>query len=476
MGRKNIKVSIKKRAGSLVQSEEKSNKKEKIKIEPDIKFKEEKQILVTEKKKKIREGTKKEEEKIQSEIALSEGISILNRHKQQLREKRMERLKSLNEEQVEGVEEKGYKKRTLLLTVLFLLLLIIVYLFFSYGPIFGISIHKINGLEDANKVEIVTTDNDIYDTYHNELLVYSNQVLRTYNSDGKITWEYKITETFTPTIFIQGKYMAVVNNSNGTIYYFENKKEILNKKIDGEIQNVYMDATGNMAIEYSTTGYKKVVGVYTSKGKNLYNTYLSSGSIIDIKLQNQGKQLIIAQTNTTSFKVGIDIFSVDGTASENNIKQLAKIDNNFAYHLTIQKQNLIILLDDKLVSLNINTGNMTTIKEFDSSQILHIAPAENYYISVEKLLNSEEHLYKIETVRFDQTRISELDINNVPKYIKNSGLLNYLVYQDKLQVINKWGIEIKNVNITTPPKDIVVFDQEKSVGLIYTNKIYIVKL
>ena len=61
-------------------------------------------------------------------------------------------------------------------------------------------------------------------------------------------------------------------------------------------------------------------------------------------------------------------------------------------------------------------------------------------------------------------------------------LWNYLYIKfqfkqnDKLQIINKWGIEIKNIDIEYPPKDAVIFNDGKSVALIDTNKVYVVNL
>ena len=61
--------------------------------------------------------------------------------------------------------------------------------------------------------------------------------------------------------------------------------------------------------------------------------------------------------------------------------------------------------------------------------------------------------------------------------IFSSFLLNLKgIYQDKLKVVNKWGIVIKEIEITFPPKDIVVFNHEKTVALVYSNKIYFLNM
>ncbi len=417
---------------------------------------------------------------------LSKGIEILNKHKDGLEEERKTRIgktlvevqeeiieKEIQEEEQEKERKNGIRK--LIITVILIFLVIVTYLFFEYGPIVGISLNKSKEISEDNRIDIVSTDEDIYMNYCNELLIYSNRMLSTYNKYSKKTWEYKIEETFTPNIYIHDKYMAVANNSNGTIYLFENKKEILNKKVDGTISSVYMDENGNMAVEYSTTGYKKVIGVYNKKGKLMYNTYLTSDAIIDIELIDNAKKLLVLESDASSFTIGTIVSIIDGTKEENNVEQILKLDNSLVYDCIMQGKNVILMLDDKIISCNIDTKTVNDIKEYDSSQMLFIAVSNNYYTFVEKELGDNEE-YGIKNVRFDNTDISSMYIDNLPKIMKNTGTLSYFIYQNKLQVINKWAVEIKNIELSFPPKDIIVFNNEKSVDLIYTNKIYIVNM
>ena len=134
------------------------------------------------------------------------------------------------------------------------------------------------------------------------------------------------------------------------------------------------------------------------------------------------------------------------------------------------------MLDSKIINCNINTATVTDIKSFDKSQILFNSLSSNYYTYVKKELGSDINKYNINTERFDGTIIANTNCDNSPKLMKNSGYLNYFVYQDKLQVINKWGVEIKNTDISFPPKEIVVFDREKCIALIYSNKVYFINM
>lgn len=409
---------------------------------------------------------------------LSDGIEIVNKHKKKLkqdREKRIGKTKKELEIELEKKNEEEITFKPVMISLVTIIIIILLYCYFQYAPIFGIGI-KLNRAEAPKQIDIVSTESDYYDMYQEELLVYSNQTFTTYDKNGKKTWSYSLDQMFTPEIYIQDKYMVVTNNASGYIYMFENKKEILNKKIEGKIGNIYLDTYGNIAVEYASNGYKKIVGIYNKNGENIYNAHLDNSTIADIKLLENGKKLLVTKVISSSFKSGIEVDLVDSTKQEENIKEVIKLDNNFIYDLTLQGQNIIMLLDNKLLSVNMDTSQTKEIKDFESSQILYFTLSDNYYTCVEKTLNEENDFYKINSVRYDGTLISTMDISNSPKLLKNSGFLNYFVYQDKYSIVNKWGIEVESKNLKTLPKDIIVFNHEKSLALIYTNRIYIENL
>ena len=58
----------------------------------------------------------------------------------------------------------------------------------------------------------------------------------------------------------------------------------------------------------------------------------------------------------------------------------------------------------------------------------------------------------------------------------SSDWINYYVYQDYVYILNKWGVDLGKREINFTPKKCVVFNNNKSLALIYTNKIYILNL
>lgn len=419
-------------------------------------------------------------EKKDSSYDLDDSIKLLNKHNAKLEEERKPRIgKTLNEAKKERIqkikiqEENAVTVRKIITASVIILVIVLLYLFFEYAPIIGIRLPTSS--DKVININVVSTDNDVYEVYNDELLIYSNHMLSTYNNKGKKTWEYSLDTSFNPDIYIHENYMAVSNNSNGIVYLFNNKKEILNMKVDGKIEHIYMDNNGNMAIEYATNSYKKIIGVYDRKGNNKYNTYLEYTAIIDIKLLNKANKLLIVQADSNSFKVGCSINLLDGTTEEKNMQEILKLDNNFIYKVEQKNNDLIILLDNKVIKYNIDTNKQIELKEFASSQVLFISLLDKYYTAIEKSL-TDNSAYSIVTNDYNNVQISTINIENSPKFVVNSEYLNYCIYQNKLQVVNKWGIEVLSKDLTNAPKNIIIFSDNKSAALIYTNKVEIINL
>lgn len=169
----------------------------------------------------------KERKKEISEEELTKGVEIANNHKIKQEDIRSKRIgKTLVEVKNELIEKKQIEEenirshKRLRIFILLVIISVLVYLFFYFGPILGISIYKNTGIDEKNKIDISSTSNDYYGTYCEDFLMYTDRKLTTYNLNGKKNWEYELQEVFIPKIYINDKYMAVVNTANSTIYFF----------------------------------------------------------------------------------------------------------------------------------------------------------------------------------------------------------------------------------------------------------------
>ncbi|MBQ8379560.1 MAG: hypothetical protein IJX34_01955 [Clostridia bacterium] len=411
---------------------------------------------------------------------IEQGIDIVNRNREELNSERNQRINKF-ERNASGqlIERPKIRYRISTKTIVFIVcfILLITWLLNDYGPIFGIHINnRVSTSLEENKIELVTKDSDIYGMYNEELFVYSNNTITTYNNKNEITWTHVFSDSFSPNIYVEGKYMLVTNNSTGTVYLFENSKEVLNKKIDGTIKNAFLDKYGNMALEYSNeSGFNNVISVFDKRGRNKFDAYLTQENIISMKMLNNAEKIIFTEAVTNSSNIGVKFRMIDISKSEEEqIKDIVALDNQFVYDFNIQGKNIYALLDNKIIQIDIDTGNVTPLKEFNNTQLIFVALNKNYYTYLER--NLQENKYVIENMNYNGTKISTTSIESLPKSMITSDFVNYYIYPNHVFILNKWGIELKSHETNFTPKQCVVFNNNKSLALIYTNKIYVINL
>lgn len=411
---------------------------------------------------------------------IAKGVDIVNKNKEELERQRNSRInrfeRNANGQMIERPKIR-YKISSSTILIICAFIILIVWLLYNYGPIFGININNnANVPIDSNRIELVTKDSDIYGMYDEQLYVYSNNTITLYNNKCEVTWTYNFSESFSPNIYVEGKYMLVTNNSTGRIYLFESQNEILNKKIDGIIKNSFIDKYGNIAIEYANeSGYNNIISVYDKKGNNKYDTYLSQENIISLKMLDNAKKLFFAEAISNSSNIGVRIRMIDISKNEGEqIKEIITLDNHFMYKFIVEGKNIYALLDDSIVQIDINSGSMNTLKEFDTTQMLFVALNSDYYTFLERDISQDK--YVIQNVNYSGQTVSSTYIDSVPKDMISSEYINYYIYQDYIHILNKWGVDlgIRQTNFT--PKKSIIFNNNKSLALIYTNKIYIINL
>ena len=142
---------------------------------------------------------------------IAKGVDIVNKNKEELERQRNNRInrfeRNANGKMIERPKIR-YKVSSSTILIIFAIIILIVWLLYNYGPIFGININNnANVPIDSNRIELVTKDSDIYGMYDEQLYVYSNNTITLYNNKCEVTWTYSFSESFSPNIYVEGKYM-----------------------------------------------------------------------------------------------------------------------------------------------------------------------------------------------------------------------------------------------------------------------------
>ena len=190
---------------------------------------------------------------------------------------------------------------------------------------------------------------------------------------------------------------------------------------------------------------------------------------------DDAEKLFFAEAISNSSNIGIRIRMIDISQNEGEqIKEIITLDNHFMYKFIVEGKNIYALLDDSIVQIDINSGNINTLKEFDTTQMLFVALNSDYYTFLERDISQDK--YVIQNVNYSGEIVSSTYIDSVPKDMISSEYINYYIYQDYIHILNKWGVDLGNRQTNFTPKKSIIFNNNKSLALIYTNKIYIINL
>lgn len=364
-----------------------------------------------------------------------------------------------------------FNKKYITIVIIIFTSLIAIYMFLNYHKL-GIVFNKNISDEDVINIDMASSNNKIIE-YKDEILVYNNNLMITYNKFGKKTWEKRLESTFIPTIDTAGSFIQVINKDSGYIYLYGNKYEIARIKIEGKIKRAKITENGISIVEYSAKGSKTTIGTYNKNGKPLYLVKLNTNTISNYVLSDNDRYLVFSEVNIKGISLSTTLKILDLHLAKSDSYQIPQIitkENELAYNIIFRGSKISVLFDEGVVTYNINTKKTNQYITPDVN-LLNIDIAYNKYFYVSHNQGSEEYVFSI--IEFGSKKRKTIKISEAPRHFILKDQITYISYAKKINIYNSFGVNIKNYNspnIITKP---VVFNNGKSIAFISSNKITI---
>ena len=171
----------------------------------------------------------------------------------------------------------------------------------------GAIVLEINELDEST---VIGMNNKIGTLKNSEFIIY--------NSAGNKISDLKIL--ISDCIYDQKNRFLVLAEKNGKkIYLIENEKIKWEAETDGNIQNVYLNTNGYVAITTTGTSHKTVIGMFDLEGKLMFNSYLSTTTVIDISISSDNKYIAFAEIDTSGAVITSNIKVLSVQKIEDNI-------------------------------------------------------------------------------------------------------------------------------------------------------------
>ncbi len=319
--------------------------------------------------------------------------------------------------------------------------------------------------------------NNIY-AYDKYIVVLKNNILTAYNVSGKEEYSENIPIT-TPIVDHKGRFFLIGEKNAKKIYLLDGNKKVWEKELEGNIARVSVNKNGYVAVVLTGTTYKSVIQIFNAEGKELFKTYLSNSTVmdVDISIDNRYVSFVEVSSDATIVQSSIKTISVEKTAtepSESIIYTSEMQTNRLPIAIHYQEQNKLVCFFDNEIDLW-KDGKLEAIcyLEEEGKKITFADIQLNN--EVMRVIEKSSLLHTESTIEIINT-----ENKNVSTYVLQ-GAIREIVTYDQVIALNL-GSEVhfigingwlkKKYNSSQEIKKIIVTDA--FAGIVYRDKIEIV--
>lgn len=333
----------------------------------------------------------------------------------------------------------------------------------------GLVLNKNIDSNDVVEVELQTSNNQII-PFENEILVYNNGIIKSYNNYGKNTGEIIIEDTVEADVQTCGKYIQVINKDRGLVYVYKNKYEVARIKVDGQIYSGNINEEGTSVIEYSSTGNKTILGVFDNSGKQKYNVKLSNNIVGKYVLSDNSKYLAYVDINVSGISAQTKINLIDLSnikQDEANTKTIHTEDNALAYDMYWNGKTIVARFDESYMIYNVGSEKKE-IAQVSSGQIVSIGDYDKKCAYTEI---DENGNYELNIKNMTSENVKTVSLDDSPKYFAYENGIAYVCYGKKIEAYNNFGMKIKTYNSDMVITEPVTFNNGRSIVMAISNKL-----
>lgn len=395
-------------------------------------------------------------------------------------------MKIIEMENQKGIKKLN-KKKVMIASVIALVLLIFIILFIIYSAckpfrdIVDKYILMKNVIEDStNSISIDENEvNHIY-AYDKYISVLNRNVLKNYNSSGKLEGEITV-DISNPVMATNGKFLLIGEKDKNKLYLISGNEIIWTKELEGNIDKMSVNKNGYVSVILSGTTYKSVIETFDNSGNQLFKTYLSATTAMDVDISLDNQYLAFSEINTsgTTIQSIIKVVSIQKaktTPTESIIYTFREPNGNFITNIKYQDGNrLVCMYDDGVYVIKNDNNNkiLNLIEQGSNISFGGIELSNNAFRVIEKssLLNTETRL---EIMSTSNKKINIYSFDGVAKEIYSYEDIVAINVGSEVHFVSTNGWLIKKYISSQEVKKVVM--SSNFAGIVYRNKIEIVNM
>ena len=365
------------------------------------------------------------------------------------------------------------------------LIFLILFIIYSANKSFRNVIDKYvlmkNVVEDSTKaISLDENESNNIFAYDKYISVLSKNVLKNYNSSGKLEGELTI-EISNPITATSGKFLLIAEKGQSKIYLLSGNEIIWQKELEGNVDNLSVNKNGYVAVMLSGTTYKSVIETYDASGEQLFKTYLSNTTAMDAEISLDNQYLAFTEMNTSGTLVQsivkiVSIKKAKTTPTESIIYTYAEPNGNLITNIKYEDCNRLVCMYDDGIYIIKNENNEKVLNLVEEDKKISFGDIEvsgHMFRVIEKssLLSTES---TVEIMGVGSKSISKYVFDGVAKEIYSYNDTIAINLGSEVHFISTNGWLKKKYISSHEIKNIVLCNS--FAGIIYRDKIEIVEI
>ena len=335
--------------------------------------------------------------------------------------------------------------------------------------------------EKLDSIELDYNSNVNVFTYNKYICVLAENKLIEYNNSGNIVKEIEL-EITDPVYSVNNKYLAISEKNGSKLNVISGSEILWTKDIDGQISKININNNGYVSLIITGTSYKSVIAIYDNNGNELFKTYLSTTTAIDVDISDNNEYMAFAEVNTTGTTVqsNVKIVSIKmakETPSESIIYTNQSTSNKLIVNIEYQGNDKVVCMYDDEITVMQNDNNNSIVSLNEDNKNINFANInlDNYiYRTVEETEGLFNTNTVLEIMNVDNDKTTVYTVEGAAKYVYSYNNIIAVNLGQEIEFINTIGWLVKRYYSSQEVQKVVIGNGVA--GIVYQDRVEIINL
>ena len=332
--------------------------------------------------------------------------------------------------------------------------------------------------ESVATVDLNVDKNNQIVCYNKYIGILNEKNLKIYNSAGENITDISVNIN-TAIFSTNDRYLAIAEKNGQELCVISDKTYLWSQKVDGEIQQIYINKNGYVILVTTDTTYKSIITVYDNSGKQLMRSFLASSRVTDVSISYDNKYVAYAEIDTsgTLIKSSVKIISIEkaqSNSAESTIYTKEAETSKMILKIQYQENGELVCVYDDSINIVKDGYEQELIKKEDEATFVSGNLGNSIAYIKEEQRSAFNSSSTLNIVNTSSKQTYKYNFGEIAKEMYTTGNVIGINIGTEIYFVKTNGMLIKKYTSNQEVRKIVISDEVA--GIIYRNKIELIKL